>query len=354
MIKLFGYLDPVYGHGYSEENDYILRANRKGFASVLAPRAFVAHIGEQSFAATGVGASSRDERNRIVLLGRYPEFETAVDRYFASPEAQVRRVVERHARSIDVMIDASTLPVIANGTSALAREMIPRLVQRLGNERCAVRGSADQLRQLGLADFPGLRQWEPGGVDCAKVGLRLSQPYSREDLDGIARHATKVVVFMLDTISEDCLYLQDPRVHALWDWVATYSDAVIYNSPYSMAKYQRRFTIDPDVLQRASYHSLNVDEYRPAPCHGRERSCRLLAPVPPHHGELLSTQGDRDGRRRHRRPRDLEGAGRRRAGKAGPDQLRVGQAEPRRDRAALQQGVRHPVPVSVRGVRLPP
>ena len=35
--------------GYNEKNDYIMRANRRGYSSVLANHAFVAHLGKASF-----------------------------------------------------------------------------------------------------------------------------------------------------------------------------------------------------------------------------------------------------------------------------------------------------------------
>ena len=278
IVKLFGYLDPAYGHGYNEENDYIMRANRKGYLSVLATRAFVSHIGEQSFSATEASANRRDELNRRILLERYPEFEAAVARYFASPEAQVRRAVERYAISTDIVIDLSGMSGVANGTSVLAREMIPRLIRSLGVERCAIRGSADHLRWLGLADIDGIQHWEPADQRYAKIGLRLSQPYSREEVEFLSSHAAKVVFFMLDTISDDCLYLHDVEVRGLWEWVCEHADGLIYNSPYSLSKYQKRFDIDPDVIQHASYHSLDVGEYRNRPGTSEDRAVPFNKP----------------------------------------------------------------------------
>ena len=261
IIRLFGYLDPAYGQGYNEENDYIMRANRKGYLSVLAPRAFVSHVGEQSFSSLNKSKTAREDRNRRILLDRYPEFETAVDNYFASPEAQARRVVERYGRSVDFLIDASALPNIANGTSVLARELTSRLIRRLGVERCAVRASTEQLQWLGLVDFPGLKHWDLHDLRYAKISMRLSQPFTRAEVERMSSYSTKLVFFMLDTISDDCLYLQKSTVHDLWEWLSEFSDALIFNSPYSMNKYQRRFDVASHVVQRASYHSFDVDDY---------------------------------------------------------------------------------------------
>ncbi len=261
IIRMFGYLDPAYGHGYHEENDYIMRANRKGYLAVLAPRAFVAHVGEQSFSLTPSRKTARDEPNRALLDTRYPEFAPAVSRYFASAEAQARRIVEGYARALDFVIDVSELPGTVNGTSILAVNLVARLVRLLGQHRCAVRGDESAVARLGLAGISGLRLWRPEGTEFAKVAVRLSQPFTTSGISAMAARATKIVIFMLDTISDDCLYLKSDSVHELWDWVARFSDGIVYNSPYTMAKFNTRFAVGSHVLQTPSYHSLDVTEY---------------------------------------------------------------------------------------------
>lgn len=261
VIKLFGYLDKVYGKGYNEENDFIMRSNRKGYISVIAAHAFVSHIGEQSFSSSKDGKKVREEHNRNILIDRYPEFTTAIDNYFSSPEAQARRIVERYEKSVDVLIDASSLSGIANGTSVLAQELVPRLIQNLGINRCAIRTSAENLRWLGLVDVKNLQWLKPEESCYSKIAFRLSQPYRKHDIISLSSHAAKTVFFMLDTISDDCLYLRDQKVHDLWEWVAEYADAVIYNSDYTMNKFQNRFSFNPRTVQRVSYHSFNVRDY---------------------------------------------------------------------------------------------
>lgn len=261
VIRLFGFLDRAYGKGYNEENDYIMRANRKGYVSVIASRAFVAHIGEQSFSSMSHGREAREARNRALLLERYPEFSIATENYFNSLEAQVRRITERYGDAIDVVIDASSLPGIPNGTSVLAQELIHRIVKKIGVERCAIRTSAENLERLGLTDVVNLK-WLKTGEECySKIAFRLSQPYHKQEIVSLSSHAAKTVFFMLDTISDDCLYLRDRKVHNLWEWVAEYADAVIYNSDYTMDKFQKRFSFNAHVIQSTSYHSLNIRDY---------------------------------------------------------------------------------------------
>ena len=49
ILDEFGLLDEIYGRGYNEENDLIMRANRCGYRAALANHAFVYHFGEASF-----------------------------------------------------------------------------------------------------------------------------------------------------------------------------------------------------------------------------------------------------------------------------------------------------------------
>lgn len=71
--RTWGPLDPAYGRGYSEEDDFGQRVQAGGGAIVGAPRAFVYHRGAASF-----GVSSEvAERKRVngqLLLSRWPDY----------------------------------------------------------------------------------------------------------------------------------------------------------------------------------------------------------------------------------------------------------------------------------------
>ncbi len=83
----------VFAQGYGEENDFCLRAARRGFRHVAAPGVFVAHVGGQSF-----GAAARDlrERNARMLARLHPEYDALVARHLAAdPLAPTRRRIDR-------------------------------------------------------------------------------------------------------------------------------------------------------------------------------------------------------------------------------------------------------------------
>ena len=68
-LDLVGLLDPVFGPGYNEENDWVMRAQAMGFVAKRANHAFVYHLGSQSF---GGKRLELEERNARILAETAP------------------------------------------------------------------------------------------------------------------------------------------------------------------------------------------------------------------------------------------------------------------------------------------
>src|SRR5262249_52151592 len=77
-----GFFDEIYGQGYNEENDLIMRCNRRGYRAVLANHAFVYHFGGVSFSQTERPIREREAANRAILSNRFPEYAGALRRFF--------------------------------------------------------------------------------------------------------------------------------------------------------------------------------------------------------------------------------------------------------------------------------
>ena len=92
VLNMIGGLDPAYGRGYNEENDWSMRARALGFVAARANRAFVYHVGEVSF---GSDRSHLDAVNARLLSRRYPHFEPEVAHFCAGAESRVARHIER-------------------------------------------------------------------------------------------------------------------------------------------------------------------------------------------------------------------------------------------------------------------
>lgn len=78
-IKKVGVLDPIFGKGYGEENDWCMRARQAGFVNTLAFDTFVRHFDGGSF---GPEKQKLVENNLKILNGRWPEYGKLVNDMF--------------------------------------------------------------------------------------------------------------------------------------------------------------------------------------------------------------------------------------------------------------------------------
>jgi len=81
----------VFGYGYGEENDYSLRAVAKGLRNVLVDNAYVAHIGNQSFAEKGL---QPNQETMARLLAVHPNYAELIDNFIKKdPLAPIRQSI---------------------------------------------------------------------------------------------------------------------------------------------------------------------------------------------------------------------------------------------------------------------
>ena len=84
----------AFGRGYGEENDWCMRAIAEGWHHVLCDRAFVAHQGNASFGALGLGPGGEA---MTTLLARHPDYLERVQAFIqADPLAPRRHHILQH------------------------------------------------------------------------------------------------------------------------------------------------------------------------------------------------------------------------------------------------------------------
>jgi len=90
--QLVGFFnEAVFGYGYGEENDYSLRAAAAGLRNVLVDNAYVAHIGNQSFAEKGL---QPDQQTMTRLLAEHPNYAELIDNFIKKdPLAPIRQSI---------------------------------------------------------------------------------------------------------------------------------------------------------------------------------------------------------------------------------------------------------------------
>jgi GT2 family glycosyltransferase len=88
-MEIGAFDEKTFGLGYGEENDWCMRARRKGYRNVLVPNLFVYH--------KGAASHGNEQRNRLMqdnlrkLLRRYPEYQELVDSFLKSDPARPLR-----------------------------------------------------------------------------------------------------------------------------------------------------------------------------------------------------------------------------------------------------------------------
>jgi GT2 family glycosyltransferase len=233
IIREFGVLDEIYGKGYNEENDLILRANRFGYRSALANYAYCWHEGSVSF---GKGNyTGHDESNRKILDARYPEYSNMLHSYYASPSYKSENILSGFlvGSTEDVQHIALNLSNIGpnyNGTAEMAsnisRELSENKNLRLHFITDEATAKFHNFGRYGLIDSPSSDRRYAAIV-------HIGQPFKWRDVFFAIHHAPINAYFMLDTIAQDCGYLHSAEVDKIWGFIAKNSDAIFYISEYS-------------------------------------------------------------------------------------------------------------------------
>lgn len=93
------------------------------------------------------------------------------------------------------------------------------------------------------------------------AGLRLSQPWQADDLDGLRDIAAVNVYWMLDNIAWDIGYAAPDHLDATWQRLAADADGLLFISDFSRQRFAHRFTCGPGVELEAALLSLDPSDY---------------------------------------------------------------------------------------------
>jgi GT2 family glycosyltransferase len=275
ILREFGLFDPIYGKGYNEENDLIMRANRCGYRAVLANKAFVYHIGEQSFALTETPTHARDIANRAILDQRYPEYTPILAQYFRSPEYCAELLLTGLLPGPDgrlkLALDGRSLGAYHSGTSEAATQLFRRIVEAWSDVfEVTLFCAQDAFEFHELDKIRGLRHCAFKDEGPFAAVLRFGQPFYKDTIAEFESRAPVVLLFMLDTIALDCAYLSlnTPDLQVIWQHALSHSDVICYNSAFTGRQFAARFDIPAHVAQLPLLHSLVPAEYEPSGAHG--------------------------------------------------------------------------------------
>ncbi|WP_162250944.1 glycosyltransferase [Ensifer sp. Root423] len=265
VLSEFGGFDEVYGLGYNEENDLILRANRSGYRAAIANHAFVYHVGESSFSLLNSGRSPREARNSSIFNDRYPEYKRSISRYMLSADhvatALLDGLIPNESGKLHVGFDMRSFGCYHNGTFEAAFKILESFSRR--NTQFALH-IISKKEVYNFHDFDRLADVKWCDIDDQRplaAIVRIGQPFKHRDIHWLRRRAPISLVFMLDTIALDATYLDEHGLQHIWDLTLRSCDAVFYNSRYTANQFDSRFDIPSTTKQIVALHSTSAREY---------------------------------------------------------------------------------------------
>jgi len=258
-LNMLGLLDPAYGRGYNEENDWCQRALRLGFLTLRANRALVYHLGSISF---GGEKSELDRRNARLLHRRYPYYTQLTQLFSSGPEARAPATyVRRKLGTVSVCLDLSHLPPDRlNGTGVYGFELL-RALKAQGELDLWARVSSESqalvVQALGVKPHPA---GQP--LDKFSVYHRPAQIFSERDLKVFLNASCHTVISYLDLIAYRAPQVfndfNEFRRYRAYSYAALKSaQAVIGISDHNRAEIVQEFGLPPE---RVHTTHLGVDQ----------------------------------------------------------------------------------------------
>ncbi len=265
ILAELGGFDEIYGKGYNEENDLVMRASRLGYRAVLANHAFVAHEGEASFSSAPATRAVLEQRNRAILDSRYPEYSGHTRRHYDSPEVIAERLlaslVPDEDGKRDAAIDCSSFAASHNGTMQAGRQAIEAIAgQWQDSYNVHVLCAEDVFAFHGLARL-GVTRADPHGGRAFALIFRIGQPYDWNTVQRLCLSGAVLGVYMLDTISLDCPRLASTRLQNLWQFTMDHFDVLATQSSQTERAMALRLRIPERMVRVVSPHSLCLDDY---------------------------------------------------------------------------------------------
>ncbi|MCY1022013.1 glycosyltransferase [Pyxidicoccus sp. MSG2] len=196
-LNMLGGLDPAYGRGYNEENDWCLRAQRLGLQIVRANRALVYHLGSISF---GEERNELERLNARRLHARYPHYPEHVGSFVRTTDAHVAaHYVRRRLGEVAACLDGRHIVGLKeNGTGVHAAELAKALVKHT-DVKLSVWVSSPEQRKF--FERQGVRTVEALDTPPPQVLHRSAQVLRPEELRSLLDAPSHAVISYQDLIA---------------------------------------------------------------------------------------------------------------------------------------------------------
>jgi GT2 family glycosyltransferase len=267
LIKNFGLFDEIYGKGYNEENDFCCRINRFGYSVAMANRAFVFHFEGKSF--SQAAKLELNIKNSKILLGRYPEYAAAVEKYYGGdvdPVDYFTDILTGMYPKKRILFSICNLPSLHNGTSEYGISLL-RNFHELFHDKYDIdvltNEAGDKFHGLSK-DFNVIYFDKPEGM-LKRYDLAISptQIFNPEHLAVLNKRALRIMVTMQDIIFWRSNYLNtNEEFEFAMKSTMQFSDGLIAISRFvrdDMAAYFSDLKINDKI--KVVYHGINPENY---------------------------------------------------------------------------------------------
>jgi GT2 family glycosyltransferase len=266
ILAEFGGFDEIFGAGYNEENDLVMRAGRCGYRAVLANKAFVQHESERSFAVADIPKANWERTNRAILDARYPEYSAFTSAHFVSPETTAEwllsTLVPDDAGRLDLALDFSSFAARHAGTYQAGRQLLQSAVADWSDRFNIHVLCSEEVYEFHNYAALGATRRDPDGPEKFAVIFREGQPYDWKSVERLIVKGAVIGIHMLDTISLDCTQLTSQSLFNIWQFALAHSDFFVAPSGQSMQQIANRFDIPEHVTRVTSLLSQDLKDYQ--------------------------------------------------------------------------------------------
>ncbi|MCM3881634.1 MAG: glycosyltransferase [Vicinamibacterales bacterium] len=271
IVAEFGPLDGQFSSLPGAVLNYLGRARRGGYRTVLANRAVMAirgvpcNAGQPDFLAVPPSDQALLRRLAPELSRGGQEFRASSSERFEQLNAHIDQAA-RGTRRRSVLLDIRNVTAVHNGTSQAALGCANAL------HRLSPPWDVTVLAHPSAIPFHDLRKlwrgWEltmtvPRSPFAA--ALRLSQPWHIQEMIDLHNTALFNLYFMLDTISWDTVYPSPRHLDGTWSFLADHADGFLFNSAFTENRFLARFRRASEVRRTVCHHPFDPAEYRDVP-----------------------------------------------------------------------------------------
>ena len=233
-----------------------IRIRRSGFRTVLCNKVVVdLQSPPSSMECSAVGMRS--------LQATYPELTQLAGRASGADARNGERILAAIADAPDsLLLDARNLGTVANGTSRVILSICDALYRARPDRRIGVWANSVAIEAHALdRRFPKWRLHDVTPESTYAAGFRLSQPWRSSEVESLERVAGVTVFWILDTIAWDIAYSAPDGLDAVWQYIASEADGLLFISDFSRHRFENRFCCRESVHRRTCRLSLDPADY---------------------------------------------------------------------------------------------